>query len=451
MKNPLLFFLLLLFFFAAPAQKSLITRLDSLSAAYYQQNFQGVVLVARGDSILYQHAFGYADIDKKIPLRTTTLFKTESTGKMYTAAAIMQLLEKGKLGLQQTLEELLPGLPVKNAGKITVHHLLTHRSGLQSPWDHAAFSFKKVYSREELEKIIIDLPLAFEEPGKEMYYSNSGYILLGWIVEKISGLDFDDYLATHIFQPLQMVSIRHLNDTLMPPGEAQPYRFLNSKKYIPFTQGIGPLASGAGGWIASARDLWRFMQGLDKGKIMSPQTRSIMFSANNSLPADSSFRFYAYGIENFVNQPIQGVSYLGHSGGGAGFSIDAILDPLTHTVIIFCSNTYTNPREISSNYMRMALGKPLAVIQKPNAIRIYDLISEIGISEFVKNEKKYFQQLEIKPGEWFFVNTGDAMMEAKDYSTLLSWLQLGATYFPGNGFIRLLQSDAYKSLGQKDQ
>lgn len=443
---------LLLITFQATAQyPNLLNRLDSLSEAYDKNNFPGVILVAKGENIIYNKAWGYADIDKKIKLSTKSLFKTESTGKMYTATAIMQLIEKGKLNTSQTIQEILPALQLKNADKITIQHLLMHTSGLQSPWDSPDFSFKKAYNREEMEKLITGMALVFDTPGKEMYYSNSGYIILSWIIEKISGQSFDDYLSTHIFQPQKMTGIRHLDDTVMIPGEAQPYRFLTSKKHISFTDGVSPKASGAGGWVASATDLYRFMLGLDKNKYMKPATLLTMRTANPFKHTDSSYRFYAYGIETFFNNPIKGTQYFGHSGGGGGFSIDAIIDPATHYIIIFCSNIYANSRSVTSNYLRVALNQAAEKIQLPNSVRVYDMIEIKGIADFIENEKKYFGLLNLNPDERLFTSVGDAMETAKDFRTMASWMELANQYFPENGFILLLTGNSYAELGEKEK
>jgi CubicO group peptidase (beta-lactamase class C family) len=224
------------------AQRIDTKRLDSLTRAYEASGYHGVVRIAKGDQLIYEKAYGLANFEKKIPQTPATLFKTESVGKMFTAVSIFQLIERGKLRLEQTLKELLPDVSVRNADKITLHHLLNHTSGLQSPWDHPQWKFKKNYSKAELLKIIEEVPPVFDSVGKEMYYSNSGYILLSFIVEKISGLPFDEYYRKHIFSPPGMNDTRHLKDTVMPEKTgAQPYRILRSKKYIRMDETVGPL------------------------------------------------------------------------------------------------------------------------------------------------------------------------------------------------------------------
>ena len=128
-------FALLIITLTLHAQTNLQKRFDSLTAAYEQNGYHGVILVAKGNEVLYERGYGMANFEKKIRHTPNTLFKTESVGKMFTAVSILQLVESGQLSLDQTIKELLPESKLKNADKITIHHLLTHTSGMQSPWD----------------------------------------------------------------------------------------------------------------------------------------------------------------------------------------------------------------------------------------------------------------------------------------------------------------------------
>ena len=113
-----------------------LSRFDSLTAVYEKNGYHGVIHVAKGNQVIYEKAYGYANFDRKIPHTNETVFKTESVGKMFTATAILQLVESNKLALTQTVKDLLPELNIKNPYKITVNMMLKHTSGLQSPWDH---------------------------------------------------------------------------------------------------------------------------------------------------------------------------------------------------------------------------------------------------------------------------------------------------------------------------
>ena len=433
-------------------QEQIVKKLDSLTNVYESNNYHGVVLVAKGGAILYQRGYGYAHFEKRIKHSPATAFKTESVGKMFTATCIMQLVEQGKLTLSQTIRDILPELDIKNADKITVHQLLAHTSGLQSPWDYPEWNFKKIYTRAEQEAIYKKVPVAFDEPGERFYYSNIGYVILSWMVEKVSGLSFDQYLSKFIFEPQGMQSIRHLMDTVLPAeGIAHPYRILSTKKYVKHEYAISPRASGAGGWITPAVDLYRFMLGLDNGKYLSSSTFNIMQTANHTNPKDSSYRYYAYGLETYINQAVPGTKIYGHNGGGAGYSIDAILDPSNHIIVVSCTNLYQNSRPIAFNYMKLALGKNADTVKQLAAVRLYDLIDSVGIDGFLAREKEYFKKLNITPDVRFFGNMAEAMEAAGDLTAWSKWMTLSNAYFPNNTFLMIISGDSQAKLGNKGE
>jgi CubicO group peptidase (beta-lactamase class C family) len=434
------------------AQSGLQQRLDSLTTAYEANGFQGVIRIAKGNQLLYEKGYGLANREKNIRNTTATLFKTESVGKMFTAVSVLQLVEQGKLRLQTTVQEILPDLHIKNADKITVHHLLTHTSGLQSPWDDPKWSFKKTYTRAQLQQIIEEVPPAFDSVGKEMYYSNSGFIILAWMVEKVSGQPFDQYYRQHIFQPLHMTYTWHLNDTLMPVKTgAQPYRQLSSKRYIPMNETVGALASGAGGWISTAGDLQLFMTALNSGKLLQPATLKLMRTANQTAPADSMYQFYAYGLETYHNMLLPGVDLYGHNGGGAGFSIDAFADPASGVVITSCTNLYQNSRPIMENYLRAVYGLPLNPVVRPATVRLYDVIEEKGLDYVLAHTDSVFKKLNIMPHPGFVGSMSNVFLEAKDYIQWSKWIDWAQTAMPDEPFLKVVYADGLLQMGKKEE
>lgn len=431
--------------------QSLQQRFDSLTAVYQASGHHGVVLVAKADTVLYQKAYGYADLDRRTPHTTATLFKTESVGKMFTATAVLQLVERGKLRLTQTVAEVLPALKVRNADKITIDHLLRHTSGLQSPWDHPQWRFKKQHTKDELTKIVEEVPLAFDVPGKQMFYSNSGYFILGWMVEKASGQPFDDYLQANIFSPLGMLNTRHLNDTVMPRNGAQPYRIISAKKRLLMDETVGPKASAAGGWISNAEDLYRFVRGLNGGQLLKPETVQLMRTANGAAPTDLRYRFYAYGLETYVNQLVPGVSLYGHNGGGAGFSVDAFVEPQSGVIVVSCTNLYQNSRPIAANYFRTALGKPLQPVAVPTEVRLYNLIDSVGIENLAQNAKEHFARLQVDAHPGVFAELSDAMRTVGDHALASRWLALGRQLHPEEGFLFFLSGENEAEQGRKKE
>jgi CubicO group peptidase (beta-lactamase class C family) len=435
----------------AAAQTGAQKIFDSLTKVYEANGFHGVILVAKGDKVLYEKGYGLANFEQKIANTPSTVFKTESVGKMFTAVSILQLVETGKLKLTQTVKELLPELNVKNADKITVHHLLNHTSGLQSPWDHPQWQFKKDYTHAEMVKIVEEVPLSFDTPGQRMFYSNSGYVVLSWIVEKITGKPFDQWYQEHIFSPLQMTSTRHLLDTVMPVKTgAQPYRILSSKRFILMDETLGPKASGAGGWVSTAHDLYWFMLGLYQNKLVKPETWELMRTANGNAPTDSVYRYYAYGLETYVNQLIPGVKLYGHNGGGAGFSIDAFVDPATGYIVTSCTNLYQNSRPIVVNYLKAALGKQPDAVQPMVWVKVYDAINEKGIDAFVAGGKENLQSLNVQLHPGMFAQVADALNAAKDYHTLVKWMDFALSLYPDETFLMILKGDSQVSLGNKE-
>jgi CubicO group peptidase (beta-lactamase class C family) len=180
-------------------------KIDEYIRAYVEMDlFSGSVLVAKGDEILLEKGYGKADIENDIQNTPDTKFRIGSLTKSFTAMAIMQLVEKGKLSLDDKLTKFIPDYP--NGDKITIHNLLTHTSGI---FDHTELPDYDTQRRVEacsVEKTIStfkDKPLQFE-PGSKFEYSNSNYILLGFIIEKVSDQAYGQYIEESIFKPLAM-------------------------------------------------------------------------------------------------------------------------------------------------------------------------------------------------------------------------------------------------------
>ncbi|MEU4701557.1 serine hydrolase [Nonomuraea dietziae] len=179
-------------------------RMDALVSAYtHLGRFSGAVLVARGDRRLFAKGYGHADHEHRVPNTPTTAFRIGSQTKTFTAIAILQLQEQGRLRVTDPIAPHLPGYP--HGGQITLHHLLTNTSGI--PDYVTTDGFTRVMGTPRARRQLIDdfkdRPLLFE-PGARMSYSNSGWILLGEVIERLSGLTYGEYLRQHIFAPLAM-------------------------------------------------------------------------------------------------------------------------------------------------------------------------------------------------------------------------------------------------------
>jgi hypothetical protein len=182
-------------------------RLDSLARA---DRFAGAALVAKDDRALFQSAYGEASRPKHVPNRVDTKFNLGSLNKVFTKLAIAQLVEQGKVKLDDPIERYLPDYPKSVASRVTVRQLLDHRGGIGDVFGDAYDRIDRSKLRRVSDWIPLfrDVPLAFE-PGTQERYSNGGYVLLGAIVERVSGEDYFDYVRRHIYRPLGMNDTDH--------------------------------------------------------------------------------------------------------------------------------------------------------------------------------------------------------------------------------------------------
>ena len=282
--------------------------------------FSGTLAIARRDKPQLQRAWGLASRAWNAPNRADTRLNLGSMNKMFTAVAIGQLLERGKLSLDDKVGKFLPDFAnadVRN--KVTLRHLLTHSSGLGS-FFNPEFESKKLQIREVRDylPIIAHDTLAFE-PGARAQYSNSGFILLGAVVEAASGENYFDYIRNHIYRPAGMQDTDCYDLATDPPNLATGYtRVAPDGKYDP----SGPWwsniflhlvrGSPAGGGYSTAPDLLRFATALRNGVLLEPATLADFTTGKVELAPGHR---YGYG---FADTTLHGHRIVGHSGGFAG-------------------------------------------------------------------------------------------------------------------------------------
>jgi CubicO group peptidase (beta-lactamase class C family) len=200
-------------------KEALEAKVDAYLAPYVtSRDFSGVVLIARGDKILFRKGYGMANYELGVPNTPDTKFRIASLTKSFTVAAIVMLQEKGRLRFEDRLDKFLPGFP--RADRITLLHLLTHRSGVAEP-DFGAIFSRRV-TPDELIATFKDKP-PLSEPGKEEHYSNAGFALLARVVEKASGQPYGKFLRDHIFKPLGMDDTGYFDEAEIVPKRASGY------------------------------------------------------------------------------------------------------------------------------------------------------------------------------------------------------------------------------------
>jgi CubicO group peptidase (beta-lactamase class C family) len=335
----------------AAGQSSLQEKLGALMDAYEQtQFFSGVVLVAKDDTVLYHQAVGLADRERKAPNIPRTRFNIASMGKTFTAVLVMQLVEKGRLKLDEPIRTYLPEYPIPNADKITIHHLLTHTSGLSNYMIHPKYQERRrnLSMLIDVMGLVCDMPLVFEAPGEKFAYSNSGYIVLGRIIEKVTGKSYVSCAGEKLWAPLGMKSTSiDYPPPVHPPAEAVPYYVFSPRSYVDGTADENPAFSD-GGAFSSAPDLFAFARALLTGKLLKPETRALMLTPRSTMDLQTK---YGYGW--FIYESLFGKRFVGHSGGGHGYSSDLKVSLDEGYVIILLANVRTSSRQITENIVKL--------------------------------------------------------------------------------------------------
>ncbi|HTG50268.1 MAG TPA: serine hydrolase domain-containing protein, partial [Gemmatimonadales bacterium] len=245
-----------------------------LAGAAERDEFSGVVLVAKGGRTILPRTYGLADRSWRIPNRLNTKFNLASMNKMFTAVAIAQLIEQGKLRLDDALATLLPNYPNQNAARrITVAHLLSHGGGLGTLFDRPGFDRRKRYRASRDYFPIFAAESLYFEPGAASAYSNEGYVVLGAIVERLTGMNYFDYVRERIFAPLDMRDTDSWAIDDVVPNLAVGYA-----RFEDDPLGIGPRrpnwiflqwkGSAAGGGYSTTGDLLKFVRGLREGRLV---------------------------------------------------------------------------------------------------------------------------------------------------------------------------------------
>ncbi|HLL94695.1 MAG TPA: serine hydrolase domain-containing protein, partial [Spirosoma sp.] len=255
-------------------------KLDALVSQYVANGqFNGTVLVGEKGQVVFKKGYGMANMEWKIPNTPDTKFRLGSITKQFTAMLIMQLVEQGKLKLDGKITDYLPDYPKATGDKITIHHLLTHTSGIPSYTGFPKFfenDSRDPYTPEAFTKKFSDLPLEFE-PGTKFSYNNSGYFLLGVILEKVTGKSYATVLKESITTPLKLGDTGYdLAGPLIAKRAAGYEKRNGSYVNAPYLDMSLPYA--AGSLYSTVEDLYRWDQALYSDMLISAQAKQTMFT-----------------------------------------------------------------------------------------------------------------------------------------------------------------------------
>lgn len=330
-----------------------------LTASASADRFSGVLAIGRNGKLTDSMIFDPPATAAQSRFSADTRFNIASAGKMFTAVAIGQLVQAGKLSFDEPVGKVLHGLPA-DISAVTIDQLLTHRSGLGDylrPDNLPAIGAAR--SATDLLPVAIKDGLAFA-PGSKQQYSNSGYIVLGAVIERLSGLSYADYVRSHVFDPAGMTTadLAGIAPHAAPMTKHEPDGSLSAVAHPAPAIGANR-ASSAGGAFVSARDMIKFGEALRSGKLLSRSIAEELWMPRVSGPARDGARVsYGYGFIR-MDYP-DGRWAVGHGGGSLGINAEFELFPTTGEAIVSLSN-YDPPAATEA----MAMARRAILAQLP--------------------------------------------------------------------------------------
>jgi CubicO group peptidase (beta-lactamase class C family) len=309
------------------ALAALAVRADKLAAS---DDFSGAMLVARHGKVLLQDVWGRADREAGTPNTLDTKFRIGSMNKMFTAVATLQLVEAGKLELDDPIGEHLPNYPNKEvASKVTVRHLLTHTGGTGDIFG-PEFELNRQDLRENSDYVTLYGSRGLRhEPGARHEYSNYGFVLLGVLVEEVSGVSYYDYVRDNVFNPAGMTSTDSLPESEDVPKRAVGYMrpFSGGDYWTPNTATLPLRGTAAGGGYSTVGDLLRFAEALESEKLLSEETL-----AEATRPQAEQYG-YGFGVQGEGS-----LRSYGHGGGAPGMNGELRVFPELGYAVVGLSN-----------------------------------------------------------------------------------------------------------------
>lgn len=356
---------------AAQQDGGLITRIDSIvTAEMARTQTPGIAIaVERHGHLLLARGFGLENVEANSRTSAETVFRIGSITKQFTSTAVMQLVEQGKIGLDDEITKYLPDYPTQG-NRVTIRHLLTHTSGIKSYtslgpkfWTEAS---RLDLSNDQMLALFKDVPFDFK-PGEKYLYNNSAFFLLGVIIEKVTGVPYRTYIDEKVFQPLGLASTSYCDDRAIVPHRAAGYdaqggRVLNAVPLSLNTPGA------AGSLCSTVLDLVRWQQAFDAARPISGASRDQIRTSGKLN--DGKATNYGFGLSV---GPFEGHRAFTHSGGINGFASWQARYPDDELTVTVLTNSSSGPATgIGELVARVVLGIPLptlADLPVPAAIR----------------------------------------------------------------------------------
>ena len=436
----------------AQSSSSTAERIDEVLEKYHDlRQFNGAVLVAKDGEVIYQKGFGEADMEWDIANTPDTKFRIGSVTKQFTAVLILKLAEEGKIDLQETVRDYFPDYPAPQGDQVTIHHLLTHTSGIPSYTnfpEYASEIEREPFAPDSLVKLFSGRDLEFE-PGTEWRYSNSGYFLLGAIIEEITGKPYHQVLQERILDPLALrnTGYDHYGELIdrRANGYVRTFEGYENARY--FNSSV-PYA--AGSMYSTVRDLYKWDQALYTDRLFEdPKYKEMMFTPH--------MQDYGYGW--FIREMPLGedgdeVKVIEHGGGIRGFITGFMRLVDDRHLVVVMDNTQSNTvQTITEDLARLVYGQAVELPKASVAKRLYETVKERGAEAAVQQYRTLKEQ---RPDAYNYSasalnNLGIYYVQNGQHEAALTLLQLNAQEHPDVPAAHSTLAAVYQQLGNAEQ
>ena len=425
-------------------------KIDALASTYADYGlFTGTVLVSMHDEVIFKKGYGLANREWNIPNAPDVKFRLGSITKQFTSMLVMQQVARGAIKLDGHLADYLPYYRKDTGSKVTVHQLLTHTSGIPSYTDNPKF-FPEVsrdyYAVDEFVTKFCSGDLEFE-PGTKFHYDNSGYFLLGAILEHVTGASYEALLRSQILDPLGMkdTGYDHFADVL--PKRATGYQQdLGEIDNSPYLDMALPFAAGA--LYSTVEDLYRWDQALYTDRLLPPDLKAKMFT-----PALEHYA-YGWGVRQVAEtEPGGGKTIIAHEGGINGFNTleERVVDD--HALIVLLNNTPgANLGEIAAGIRAILYGREPAAPKRPLVTTLGDTIIRRGSEAAVIQYRDLWQnhRAEYDFAEPRLNELGYTLLRRDRTVDAIAIFKLNVEEYPKSGNVYDSLAEAYEKSGQKD-
>lgn len=444
--------LLLLIFITANSSfaQQTATQIDELMKKYYDYGqFNGAILVAEKGKVVYAKGLGLANMEWSMPNQPDTKFRIGSITKQFTATLILQLVEEGKLKLDGKITDYLTDYRKDTGDRVTIHHLLNHTSGIPSYTSRPDFRtaiMRNPYKITDFVKQLTSGDLEFE-PGSKFSYNNSGYVLLGAIIEKVTGKSYETVLTERILKPLGMTNSGYDSTSPLLPKRASGYEKRPSG-YVnaPYLDMSLPYA--AGSIYSTVEDLYKWDQALHEGKILSAESRKLMFTPGLSN--------YGYGIritDEKIGKSELKTKIIGHGGGINGFNslLTRAVDKGQTVVILDNIGQGRRHGQITTSIIGIMNGQPYDPPKQSIAEVLYPIAEKdvaAAVAEYRKLKATKADSYDFAENE--LQTLGYQLVGLKRLKDAVEIFKLNVEMFPKSSNSYDSLGETYLELGEKD-